>query len=59
MWEAVKERNSLRAQGVNAIAVECVRWDAKRFSIVFKNEGELANFIAFNAQWGIEINRLA
>ena len=59
IWEATAERNALRAEGRDAIAVETIRWDGLRTSLVLNGEAELENFRALNKDWDVTINVLA
>jgi hypothetical protein len=58
-FEALDERRRLQAEGYNAVAVECIRWDGGRNCVVFKDEQEEKSFRQFNKDWDIKINRLA
>lgn len=58
--EAIRERENLVKQGYpDAVAVECVRWDAAIFYSVFTDEYALRNFRKFNQDWDIKITVLA
>ena len=57
-FEAITQVRALRAEGIDARAVECVRWDGKRYCVVFRNASELEAFREFNRDWDIKITEL-
>ena len=59
--QANQQVRALRAEGVDAVAVECIPWgeNAKRYCLVFKSRRELQQFRDFNKDWGIKITELA
>ena len=57
--EANQQVRTLRAEGVDAVAVETVTWNGERECLVFKSRRELQQFRDFNKDWGIKITELA
>jgi hypothetical protein len=58
-FDAIDEKNRLINTGEpDAIHLEVIDWNGRRNSVVFKNQVEADNFIKFNADWDVEINRI-
>lgn len=57
-FDAIAERDRLRTEGVDAIAIEFAGYTGKKDCTVFRSEAELADFKAFHKEWDIRISRL-